>query len=62
MKQSDENIKNSGSNAPLGNSGQRKTKLQPVAKEKYKPKQIYRFQEDDANEELDLFGYLEEEE
>jgi hypothetical protein len=41
-----------------GQEGHRKTKLKPVAKEKYKPKQIYQHQDED--EELDIFGYLKD--
>lgn len=47
---------NSGDNT---NEQRRRTKLQPVGKQKYKPKQVYL--EDDDDTEIDLFGYLEEE-
>lgn len=40
------------------NDQRRRTKLQPVGKQKYKPKQVYL--EDDEDIEIDLFGYLED--
>lgn len=38
----------------------RRTKLKPLAKEKYKTKQVYYSEEDDETEEINLFGYLDE--
>lgn len=38
----------------------RRTKLKPQSKQKYKPKQVY-FHQEDENEEIDLFGYLDRE-
>ena len=46
-------------NSP-GQEGHRKTKLKPVSKQKYKPKQIYQIQDDD--DDLDIFDYLKEDE
>lgn len=38
----------------------RKTKLKPQSKQKYKPKQVYQLQDDD--DDLDIFAYLKEDE
>lgn len=43
-----------------GHEGHRKTKLKPIGKEKYKPKQVYQYQDDE--DELDIFGYLKDDE
>jgi|GEM_PF-2105183 len=65
MKQSEtknKSLEPNNSSPRESNERQRKPKLKPLDKQKYKPKQVYRFQTDDEDEELDLFGYLEEEE
>ena len=61
MKKSDKNRKNQIA-TPANKSAdeRRRTKLKPQAKQKYKPKQVY-FYEEDESEELDLFGYLDRE-
>ena len=62
MKKSDKNLRNQTvKNLSQNTTGERRrTKLKPKVKQKYKPKQVYYYQEDDS-EELDLFGYLEKE-
>lgn len=62
MKQLDKSLQRrsdkdtSGANST--NDQRRRPKLQPVGKEKYKPKQVYLEDEDDV--EIDLFGYLDD--
>ena len=59
MKKSDKNRKKQdATTANLNGDQRRRTKLKPQTKQKYKPKQVYYYEEDDG-EELDLFGYLD---
>ncbi|WP_367391354.1 hypothetical protein [Lewinella sp. LCG006] len=63
MKQLDKQRQSRPENNASGtnsNDQRRRTKLQPVGKQKYKPKQVYLEDEDD--EEIDLFGLNEEDE
>lgn len=46
----------SGTNS---NDQRRRPKLQPVGKQKYKPKQVY-IEDEDEDEEIDLFGLNED--
>lgn len=59
MKKSDKKRKNQVATTTQFNGDERRrTKLKPQNKQKYKPKQVYFYEEDDS-EELDLFGYLD---
>lgn len=62
MKQLDKQRQGRPGNNASGtdsNDQRRRTKLQPVGKQKYKPKQVYLLDEDD-DEEIDLFGLNED--
>ena len=63
MKQLDKQRQSRPENSVPGtnsNDQRRRTKLQPVGKQKYKPKQVY-LEDEDEDEEIDLFGLNEEE-
>jgi hypothetical protein len=60
MKQSDKNkqLTQPVAFAEAPNDRQRRPKLKPVDKQKYKPKQVYKTMDEDEDEDIDIFGYL----
>lgn len=64
MKQSDKSkqLKQPVALAEVANERQRRPKLKPVDKQKYKPKQVYKDLGEDEDEDIDLFGYLHDDE
>jgi hypothetical protein len=63
MKQSDKSkqLKQPVALAEVTNERQRRPKLKPVDKQKYKPKQVYKGMDDDEDDNIDIFAYLDDE-
>ena len=62
MKKSDKSGSRNGDQYEIRPDGQRKVKLKPTGKQKYKPKQYYADEVDDDFSDIDLFGLNEEDE
>lgn len=60
MKKSAPGRETKTSNKQDRNAGQRKYKLKPQTKQKYKPKQVYAEELDDDFSDIDLFGLKED--
>ena len=60
MKKSDKRGSRQGDQYNVRPDGQRKFKLKPTGKQKYKPRQYYADEVDDDFSDIDLFGLKED--